>query len=58
MYHAATAHAVASATCSQEYIPCAPSGLKITMIQVEKPAISAIARWDCASTEATASGQV
>ena len=33
-------------TCSQEYMPCDPSGLKITMIQVENPAISAIAARD------------
>ena len=54
----ATAQAVANATCSHEYIPCEPSGLKITMIQVENPAISATAGRDCASAEITARGQV
>ena len=57
-YHAATAQALASSTCSQEYMPCEPSGLKITMIHVENPAIRAIAARDCVSAEATASGQV
>ena len=49
---------MAIATCSQEYMPCDPSGLKITMIQVEKPAIAAIAARDWASDDTTASGQV
>ena len=39
-------------------MPCDPSGLKITMIQVEKPAIAAIPAGDCASEDITASGQV
>ena len=57
-YQAATAQVEASNTCTTEYMPCEPSGLKITMIHVEKPPISAIAARDCASAEATASGQV
>ena len=57
-YHAARAHAVASRTWIHEYIPCDPSGLKITMIQVENPAIAAIQPRDCASEDITASGQV
>ena len=39
-------------------MPCEPSGLKITMIHVEKPAITAIACLLCASADSTASGQV
>ena len=38
-------------------MPWDPSGLKITMTQVESPAIAAIARRDWASGAATASGQ-
>ncbi|SON61336.1 hypothetical protein MSIMFI_02841 [Mycobacterium simulans] len=37
-------------------MPCDPSGLKITMIQVENPATAAIARRDWASGASTASG--
>ncbi|CKR56253.1 Uncharacterised protein [Mycobacterium tuberculosis] len=43
--------------CSHEYIPCDPSGLKITITQVESPAMAAIARRAWANGAATASGQ-
>lgn len=49
---------MASSTCSHEYMPWAPSGLKMTMIQVENPAMRAIAGRDWTSADATASGQV
>ena len=39
-------------------MPCEPSGLKITMIHVENPAITAMADRLCASADSTASGQV
>jgi hypothetical protein len=39
-------------------MPCAPSGFQITVIQVEKPTISAIAGRACASAATTANGQV
>jgi hypothetical protein len=39
-------------------MPCEPSGLKITMIHVENPAISAMAARLCHSVDNTASGQV
>lgn len=57
-YQAAAAHAVASTTWIHEYMPWAPSGFQITVIQVESPAITAIACRDCASAATTASGQV
>src|SRR6516225_7732744 len=57
VYQAARAQAVATETCSHEYMPCDPSGLKITMTQVDKPAMTATARRDWASGAATASGQ-
>jgi hypothetical protein len=57
-YHANAAQVVASSTCSQEYMPCEPSGLKITMIHVENPAMTAIAERLWASADSTASGQV
>jgi hypothetical protein len=57
-YQAPAAQAVASSTWNHEYMPCAPSGRQITEIQVEKAAISAMARGDCASADITASGQV
>ena len=38
-------------------MPCEPSGLKITMIHVEKAAISAMLERLWASTDTTASGQ-
>ena len=52
-----SATAVASSTCGHEYMPCAPSGLKMTMIHVENAAIAATARRDWASGASTASGQ-
>lgn len=52
------AQAVASSTWINEYIPCDPSGLKITMIQVENPAIPAIQPRDWVNEDITASGQV
>ena len=58
MRHAIKAHAVATKTWIHEYIPWAPSGLKMTMIQVENPAIAATAGRDWASGATTASGQV
>jgi hypothetical protein len=39
-------------------MPCAPSGFQITVIHVDKPAITAIACRDCASAATTANGQV
>ena len=57
-YHATAAHAVASSTWIHEYIPCAPSGFQITVIHVDRPAITAMACRDCVSAAATASGQV
>ncbi|COW16794.1 Uncharacterised protein [Mycobacterium tuberculosis] len=56
-YHAVSAQAVAIQKCSHEYIPCDPSGLKITITQVESPAMAAIARRAWANGAATASGQ-
>jgi hypothetical protein len=58
VYQAIKAHVVATMTWIQEYMPWAPSGLKITMIQVENPAIAATADRDWASGATTASGQV
>jgi len=57
VYHASSAELVAMPTWIHEYMPCAPSGRKITMIQVETPAIAAIARRDWASEATTASDQ-
>ena len=57
-YHATAAQAVASSTWIHEYMPWLPSGLKITMIQVENPAITAMACLLWASADSTASGQV
>lgn len=56
-YQALSAQAVAIQKCSHEYIPCDPSGLKITITQVESPAMAAIARRAWANGAATASGQ-
>ena len=39
-------------------MPWLPSGLKITMIHVENPAIAAIHARDCVSADITASGHV
>jgi hypothetical protein len=39
-------------------MPCEPSGLKITMIHVENPAIAAIHRCVWVSVDIAASGQV
>ena len=58
MYQAIAAQAVAIKTWIHEYMPWEPSGLKITMIQVENPAIAATAGRDWASGATTASGQV
>lgn len=57
-YHAAAAQEVASATWNHEYMPWAPSGRQITVIHVEKAAMSAMARGDWASAAITASGHV
>ena len=57
-YQAINPQAVAIPTSIQEYMPCAPSGLKITKIHVENPAIADSAGRDCASGATTASGQV
>ena len=37
LYQATSAQAVARTKCSHEYMPCDPSGLKITITQVDKP---------------------
>jgi hypothetical protein len=57
-YHARVAAVVAKITCVHEYMPCAPSGFQITVIQVDRPAITAIARRLCANAATTASGHV
>jgi hypothetical protein len=49
---------VASITWIHVYMPCAPSGFQITVIHVERPAITAIDCRVCVSAAATASGQV
>lgn len=58
VYQAITAQPAAIPTCSHEYMPCAPSGLKMTMTQVDNPAMAASAVRDCATAAAAASGQV
>ncbi|SKW33058.1 Uncharacterised protein [Mycobacteroides abscessus subsp. abscessus] len=55
---AMAAHVAAINTWIHTYMPWEPSGLKITMIHVENPAIAAMAPRDCSSGAAMANGQL
>ena len=47
---------IATATCAALYMPIEPSGLKITISQVDRPTSTISVRVDIAKAAATASG--